>query len=289
MPRSVVETLRQPEYVGENRCFPCTIANTLIAFGVATGMGYATGAVLSPAIGLATATGVLGISLGAIWLRGYLLPYTPSLTTRYLPDTILRWFDKGTEPASGLAEIPNPDDPSSDTAPLAGGESDLDPEPVLVAAGVIEPCADEADLCPTDEFTTAWQAEMAALNGDAALAERVATAVGVEQVTIEEQPESVLIQSDDRAVTRWESRAALVADMAALPLLAERVEQWTELDRRQRGSLLSGTRVFLESCPACGGPVEFSQETVESCCRSINVIAMVCGDCGTRLLEVDAD
>ncbi|AHF98921.1 hypothetical protein HALLA_08640 [Halostagnicola larsenii XH-48] len=92
----VVETLHQPEYTGDNRCEPCTILNLVIA------------ALLSSLIARKSKLGgvlALGCSIGLIYLRGYLIPGTPTLTKRYLPPAILRWFGKDPEPvvASGLA------------------------------------------------------------------------------------------------------------------------------------------------------------------------------------------
>lgn len=119
----VVEALHQPEYTGDDRCEPCTILNLAIA------------AILSSLIARKSKLGgvlALGCSIGLIYLRGYLIPGTPTLTKRYLPPEILRWFGKDPEPvvASGLGspdattaiEEPTrdnhpdePADPTSDT------------------------------------------------------------------------------------------------------------------------------------------------------------------------------
>lgn len=53
--------------------------------------------------------------------------------------------------------------------------------------------------------------------------------------------------------------AALLADSAAATLLA-------------------GLRLFLDTCPVCEGPLAFGKETVESCCRSVDVVAVDCGE-----------
>ncbi|KDE59091.1 hypothetical protein EL22_24555 [Halostagnicola sp. A56] len=91
----VVEALHQPEYTGDDRCEPCTVLNLIIA------------ALLSSLIARKSKLGgvfALGCSIGLIYLRGYLIPGTPTLTKRYLPPEILRWFGKDPEPvvASGL-------------------------------------------------------------------------------------------------------------------------------------------------------------------------------------------
>ena len=59
-----------------------------------------------------------------------------------------------------------------------------------------------------------------------------------------------------------------------------------DLDRAEQGQLLAGLRVFLDSCPDCDGPLSFGQETVESCCRTAEVITYDCDDCGARVMEV---
>ncbi|MDJ1430854.1 hypothetical protein [Halostagnicola sp. A-GB9-2] len=94
----VVEALHQPEHTGENRCEPCTILNLIIA------------AILSSLIARKSKLGgliAIGCSIGVIYLRGYLIPGTPTLTKRYLPPEILRWFGKDPEPvvASGLGSL----------------------------------------------------------------------------------------------------------------------------------------------------------------------------------------
>lgn len=260
----VVDRIRKPEYTGENRCTPCTITNTVIAAVLAVAVGY-----VSPYAGAA----VFLVGVGAIYVRGYLVPYTPELTKRYFPDRVLAYFDKA---------------PVEDVS-LAGADADVDPEPVLLEAGAVEFCMGGEDLCPTEEFAAEWRAEVEALREDG-LEERIGDAVDADPATVSvvERDAFALVRADGDPVARWESRAALLADMAALPSLRSRVDGWDDLDHRSQGSLLNGVRVFLEECPSCDGEIEFSQGTVESCCRSIDVVTMACRDCGARLLEVEA-
>ncbi|QZA88520.1 hypothetical protein K0C01_12175 [Salinarchaeum sp. IM2453] len=77
----VINWIRQPEYTGENRCYPCTIVNTGIAFvlgGLAATVSLTLGGI------------ILGLSFLAIYARGYLIPGTPQLTQTYFPDRVLR-------------------------------------------------------------------------------------------------------------------------------------------------------------------------------------------------------
>lgn len=82
-----------PEYTGENRCMPCAIVN--IGFSIVLSSLIA---LFSPLFGI----GTLLFCAATIYFRGYLVPGTPMLTKRYLPDRVLRYFDK--HPASTTAD-----------------------------------------------------------------------------------------------------------------------------------------------------------------------------------------
>jgi hypothetical protein len=261
--RSAIERVRQPEYTGENRCVPCTVTNLAIAAVVAAGL-----ALLS--LPLAAAFAVVGVA--SVWLRGYLVPGTPELTKRYFPDWLLAKFDKRPEPE------PIPDE-------------EFDPERVLLDAGVVEPCEGVDDLCLTDEFDAAWSRRMEDLADGDALRAELADQLELETdgVTFESFGDAFVARDGDARVGQWESRAALLADLAAAKELPDRVDDWERLSSRARSQLLGGLRVFVETCPTCGGPVAADTETVESCCRSTTVVGVACDDCGDRLLEVPYD
>jgi len=124
---SFTTRFRQPEYIGENRCFPCTLVNVGIAV------------VVSIVVGLWMAGAgamVLLPSLGSIYFRGYLVPGTPTLTKTHLPDRVLLWFGKDQQRSSTDAEFR--------------------PEEILSNAGAIGPCEHDNDLCLQPEFRTAW-------------------------------------------------------------------------------------------------------------------------------------
>lgn len=96
---NLTDKLRRPEYTGENRCLPCTVINLAIAVAAAVLTG-----VLFAGLGVSTAGRVVagGLvligSVAAVYLRGYLVPGTPTLTKRYLPRPVLRLFGKAPEP-----------------------------------------------------------------------------------------------------------------------------------------------------------------------------------------------
>ena len=263
----MLDRFRQPEYTGENRCIPCTIVNVLIAIVVSSVL-----AVLFLPLGPA----FLAVALVAIYLRGYLVPGTPTLTKRYFPDRVLRWFDK---------------DPIGVDAPVAGSQAELDPEPILLDAGVVELCQGGTDLCATDSFESAWNEEIESLrNDDRNLKIRLSHLLDAdaEDVDIDERESFTVVTQDSHAVARWESHAALLADIAAAPTLEKQYDGWDDHELHEKGRLLNGTRVFLEQCPSCDGELAFGQDTRESCCRSVEVIALECTECDSLLLEVEA-
>lgn len=263
--RDALEWVRQPEYTGENRCVPCTATNLAITGVVAVALALAW-------LPLGLAFAALGAA--SVWLRGYLVPGTPELTKRYFPDWLLAKFDK-----------------QSASAPEPITDDEFDPEAALLEAGVVEPCADADDLCLTDGFEAAWRDRMDGLADDDALRAELAEHLDldVEGVTFESFGDAYVAREDGTRVGQWESRAALLADLAAAKELPDRIDDWDAYTPRARSQLLGGLRVFVETCPTCGGVVTADTETVESCCRSTTVVGVACEDCGDRLLEVPYD
>lgn len=266
---AALDAVRQPAYVGENRCIPCTLVNSVIALALAA-LAWV---VVTPEVGVF----VVVVSALAIGLRGYLVPGTPTLTKRYLPESILAYFDK----APGTATTDNGDTDSV-------RREDVDVEQILVGAGILGPCEDRDDLCLGDEFRASWYDNMDAVNDEDATPAAVANLldVDVSGLTLEDHGKGAYMATYDGVrAGQWESRAALVADVAAADLVAERDDDWDERPIAVRGELLGGLRLFLETCPDCRGDVSFGRETVESCCRSHEVVAVSCDDCGARLFE----
>lgn len=274
---STLQRFRQPEYTGENRCIPCTLANSVIAVVLS-----ATAALLWWPAGIA----VLVVSAAAIWLRGYLVPGTPELTERYFPDWLLAAFDKGPERPTGFAT----DAGDGRDAGATGFDADsFDAERVLLDGGVVEPCEEVEDLCLDGGFERAWYDRMDAVRDDETAArEELARQLDVdpESVAFEEYGSATVAHIDGVRAGQWESHAALVADLAAARELPRRVEGWASMPTEVRSQLLGGLRIFLEECPDCGGPVLTDRETVRSCCRSHEVVAASCRECGARLLEL---
>ena len=286
-------TLRSPEYTGENRCMPCTALNLVIAAALAVAVGV----VFVPA-----GAAVLAMSLVVIYLRGYLVPGTPTLTKRYLPERVLAWFDKADHPVAGRpggatvgAERAERADADGEDSPGANETEPVAPETLLADAGVVEEDPSTDDLRFTAAFADDWQAAVDLLRADEAEREQAAAALF--------DPEAVRLDTNSRGQRTahaadaeeawrlgvWPSEGALIADLAATSTLAEWVAEWDDVSPQQRAGIAEALRSFMPACPLCGGTVEMTEETVESCCRSHDVLAVRCGDCEEHYLELDPE
>jgi hypothetical protein len=155
--RPLVDCLREPAYIGSNRCLPCTAVN-LGLLGIVVGPLW----MLTPVA--AVIVGFVGVT--TIWVRGYLVPGTPQLTRHYLPASVLAAFGKTPTTVST-------------TVPPEG-----DPVEKLVSLGVLskEPGSDPA---PTPSFRTVWHETAETIANDpTALSEAAATVAAVDQSKI---------------------------------------------------------------------------------------------------------
>jgi len=148
MPGNLWAKLERPEYVGENRCLPCTIVNVLIAVALSSALWVIGVRVGAAALGTAAGAGAFVLSLSAIYLRGYLVPGTPVLTKRYFPAWLLRPFGKAP--------------PTPGVTPDAG--ADAGPERTLVAAGALGAGAG-SDLSLTDDVREEWTRAIERIEG----------------------------------------------------------------------------------------------------------------------------
>jgi hypothetical protein len=270
-----LDRIREPEHTGDDRCVPCTVVNVAIALVVTA---------LASVIAMQLAAVVFGLSVLAIYFRGYLLPGTPALTKRYLPESVLAAFDK------------HPTEERRD-----GGQTfetveklerqrrnSVDPEQFLADAGAVEPCdSDDEEFRLTDDFADIVEQRLKpyrdASPDRAALAAVFNTSPGGVTFKDREYPAITI----DRRVRKWPSEGALVADVATHEALSERADGWADVPLEQRLDILESLRSLHEQCPLCSGSVQLSTDTVESCCRAYEVVALRCLDCEKPLLEFD--
>ena len=253
---------RQPEHTGENRCMPCTAANVLIAI-VVSGLAFLRSRVVG--------TSTFGLCLGIIYLRGYLVPRTPSLTKQYFPDRVLRAFEK---------------EPLNEKAPRS---SDVDIEKHLLDSGVMTPCENGSDLCLESTFRDKWYARMETQpeRGDYGdlLIDTIDNSFG--RVTFERTNGTLVARKNGSIVGQWLSPAAAIADVTAAREFSGRASDLNSMTTTETIQLLRGLQVFVEQCPECGGSVQIEQEVVESCCRKQDVVLSKCQNCNSSLFEVE--
>lgn len=319
---ALISRLRRPEYTGENRCIPCTVVNVAITATVGV---VVTGALWSagPAVALPVGTGVVAVGLALVVLRGYVVPGTPALTRRYLPDRVLAKFDKRpmTTAGVGVASATAPvaeraADVDADGNADAQGEADadaqgdevagepgassgqfessaesfepVDPEELLFDAGAVEPTPDGSDLRLTDEFESDWRSAARRLrDGDERLAALDGLLVPDDSVRLEVEQDRPVAYDGRSRLNGWPSDAAMAADLSAHLAIAARTDRWDDVGTTQRLGILQALRSFLAVCPVCEGAVSTTEDVVESCCRDWEVIAVRCTDCGAHFLELD--
>ncbi|RJT07609.1 hypothetical protein D3261_03040 [Halococcus sp. IIIV-5B] len=266
--RRVRDVLKRPEYTGENRCIPCSAVNVAIGGGASLLISKQTSKSVGGSLFL--------ISLGSIYLRGYLVPGTPALTKRYLPEPVLELFDK-----------------KLDQRTLKNESTELDPEQMLLTAGVIEPCDRTADFCLSSEFQSKLENNMRRMRDQSIEEESIDNILGVtstnERIKIKQEGDAFIAYSGSKIIGQWSSTAAVLADMSGADELHRRIAVWSTLSPSERARVLMSIRLFLDRCPACDGVIELQEEIVESCCRSFDVVASTCNDCNARLFEIEWD
>jgi hypothetical protein len=247
--------LARPEYTGGNRCLPCTAVNVVIAAVLAAGIAVVSGPVGALAF---------GAFLVVVYYRGYLLPGTPTLTRRYLPDSVLAAFGKSRpEPT---VEAASPDE-------LRG---------LLTAADVATEGDGDIELTPA--FRSRWDDRLPSAGGPNA--DAVRAALGVDEL---ERLDDAAFVVDGRSRLRWESTGALAADVAAATALRGWIDGWDALEPDERRDVLRGLRLLRTRCPVCDGPVRTTADRLEHCCRRPQVaVRAVCEECERPLVDLVA-
>ena len=258
---SVIDSLKRPEHTGANRCRPCTVVNAVFVAVV----GLALGVLWLPA-------GFVVLALGAalVYLRGYVVPGTPSFAPRLVAAAGL----------SGVFEHDDDEPRKSETL-----DANVDPDVMLstlLDAGVL--VEHEDGLFLTDDARDEWESTMATLRkaSDDELADAVAAALPFE-ADVAAEFDGISIDGPKMSV--WISRPQAIADVATLLAVTERgVDPMVSL------AATEPLRMFTEVCPECGGPVE--ETTVRNCCggsgsiyQSPEQAVLGCSDCGAVVYE----
>jgi|APHM01.1.fsa_nt_gi hypothetical protein len=248
---SLVDWARDPVYTGSNRCWSCTAVNLAL---VAIGVGAA--AAITPVAGI----GIAVFGVAAVWLRGYVVPGTPTLTRRYLPKRPLALFGKLH---------------SAKSAPT------VDPTGRLSTLGVLRDGEPRLSL----SFRDSWTNMAASLAGNDRATRRAAGEV------LAVPPADIVVNNDglgiNLTVTRdWvgqcPSQTALVADISTGVTLSG--DGWTGMKQAERAARVRG---IADRCPVCENQTPVSEDTVESCCGPRDVVSVTCPDCSVRLVEFD--
>ena len=273
-PASVRSRLQNPTYTGENRCIPCTVVNLVLAAAASVLVGF-----YAPELGILVFVGASVV----IYVRGYLVPGTPMLTERFLPDRVLAWFD--TEP-----DRPTADDFTFETIEKIQYEREhgVDSEQFLQDAGVVEvESSDERRL--SDSFAALVEEQMAPYRESGVDTLTLVALFDTPPEEIERLDREYPAASVGRRIRKWPSEAALQADAASHDALVELTDEWAAVPLEQRMDMLESIRSLYRTCPSCGGSVEFDESIVQSCCRSYEVVSHRCSACGSHLAEMDPE
>jgi len=265
MGQNFLTGLKRPEYTGDNRCVPCTVTNVVLAILLGSGLYVGGSQLASPVVGAAAGLGVFAVSLAGIYLRGYLVPGTPTLTKRYFPEWALRLFGK------------RPDRTRDRTL-----EDGFDPEATLVEAGILAASADGDGQRLSGSFHESWTSALDEVTG----AERATLGDSLpvdDEIELDDFGRALRVYVDDRIVGKWGTEAAFRADLASQRVLATRYDGWEDLSAQTRAGVLERLRLSLHVCPACGGDVDRGTETVSGCCNEFETTTTTCTECDTRL------
>jgi hypothetical protein len=273
----VVQYFRDPRYTGENRYFPCTLLNLAVATAVSVVVSAFT-----PQLGFL----LFGGSLATIYLRGYVVPGTRTLTERYRSD-------RGIE---RLGVYPFPDVYSDDDTRTTHTDSNADlvyedvatVEAFLRRHGALVERNGGLRLHP--EFRAAWRDRMAGIEDSETLLEVAGHYVfdshaASTPLSLARRDGRVVVSVDGRAVARWISWPAAVSDVGAAAKLADRSDRWETFDWDVRLRILGTLRLWLGRCPSCGDSVTFERAVTEASGRSVPAVVATCDGCGARLLE----
>ncbi len=278
---SALSRLRRPEYTGENRCWPCTALNVALVF-----VGSVLVGLLSPFLGVFS----LLAGLALVALRGYVVPYTPEFAPRLVAVLPVDLGFETHRTDGGRA------------SESLTGDDEVDGETLirrLADAGII--AADESgELFLAAETRRTWEAGMRRLRdvSDEELGAATASAAPFPAAGRAEGDWVVVTRTDgsepgvegeeeipgDAGDEVWLSRAHAIADTAAVAAMSDAV------DARTAAQAAMPFRLFLETCPLCGGETE--ETVVRECCGGTQGVydnpetpVLACSECEELLYE----
>lgn len=270
--RPALSSIRRPKYTGDQRCWPCTVVNTVFLMLVCGVLAFARRRLAALCVGV--------VGTGVILLRGYLVPYTP----RFAPQLVDRFSD-----ASYHTDNP------VKVGSLAGDTTGDEILHALVATEVLVANGDEFRL--DEGFRERWRAEMTPLRTveldtlativaeytPATVDTRVVNTTGM-FTTDDNQWIALTGESESIMQETWLSIPIAIAEVAAVRALS------ADLSVEKRITAARPLRMFLEQCPACGGSVE---ESTDACCGGYGSTGpadiLVCEGCDQRLFTFPQD
>lgn len=273
MPHWMLDSIRRPQYTGANRCWACSLLNMCCV--------VVAGSIL---VLYSIPLAVVVVCLGSVsvWLRGYVIPYTPRygpLFARRLP-----FFGHTREPPVSESEARSP-------YHRADGERVLE---TLLDGGVVRAVGGDVELEPA--FDRAWKREIrrrrdrpiAELRREVEQNLRSANRAGdAESVRPNDGSTYIVVvdERDERVGTDISlSRAAAIAELGAIAALAE----W--LPSAETSVLLTASTplcAFLDTCPLCGSELVLAESG--GCCGAPrprterNHTALTCVECHVAL------
>lgn len=269
--RRAVDAVRRPEYTGERRCWPCTALNVALL-----AVACAAVAPWSPPAAVALAA----VGAAGIWLRGYLVPYTPRFAPRIaaaLPGDV--FAVEAAPAATGSLSSSGAEDEEAVGRRLFAE---------LRRAGVLE--GDEGAVGLSAEFRRRWAAAMADLRTGSLedLERTVAEVAGTDGVDAFAGETRAYVAVPTPSGTAYLSRHVAIAEAAAVLALRDVAPG---VDEDLRVAAADPLRMFLERCPVCDAAVVETDPT--ACCgsvrdpRTLPEAVLACPECDVRLYAFD--
>lgn len=258
---AALESVRRPEYTGDNRCVPCTALHVSLAVALSILLAIVATPVVATVAFVGFAT--------AIYLRGYLLPGTPRLASRLVPRRSRR--------SSGART----DDSGATTA------VDADRLESLVRSLEIVDDRGRDGYRLEPEFRDVWHDRIGEIRAANSRLEVLSTQLGLDpdRVVLEITSSGFAANYGRNRIGCWPSEAALLADLAATPELEARAPRWRTLGAEERSAVLDELRGLLERCPNCDGTLERVEPAPDSSGPNVAGSGTECRSCGSRLVE----